>query len=163
MATIESIYKEVAQICLGNNIKLGVAESCTGGYISKVITDIPGSSKFFVGGIISYSNEVKVKILGVKSKTLRAYGAVSYETAKEMVKGVRRILKTDISVAVTGIAGPTGGSIEKPVGTVYIGIDIKGGTNVYKYHFKGVRDSVRKQSVKKVGEMICGSACKLQN
>ena len=111
------------------------AESCTGGMVSKFLTDVSGSSKVFFGGVVSYANEVKENVLGVKSETLEKYGAVSEETAKEMCEGARRLMKTDVAVSTTGIAGPTGGTKEKPVGTVCFGINSKKGTSTCTQHF----------------------------
>ena len=103
-------------------LTLATAESCTGGLIGHRLTDISGSSDYFVGGVVAYSNQVKEKLLGVSADTLTQYGAVSELTALEMARGVRRLLDSDIAVAVTGIAGPGGGSPEKPVGLVYIAL-----------------------------------------
>jgi PncC family amidohydrolase len=105
---------------LKNNKKLSVAESCTGGNLSASIVENSGSSEYFIGGITSYSNECKRDVLGVKQSTLDQYGAVSKETAVEMAQGVMKLLDTDYAVSTTGITGPSGGSAEKPVGTVWI-------------------------------------------
>ena len=111
------------------------AESCTGGMVSKFMTDVSGSSAVFNGGIVSYANSVKENVLGVKHETLEKYGAVSENTAKEMCEGARKLLSTDIAVSTTGIAGPTGGTPEKPVGTVCFGICSANGTKTYTEHF----------------------------
>ena len=108
------------------------AESCTGGLISKRITDVPGASEVFGFGFCTYANEAKMKILGVKEETLAAHGAVSEETASEMVQGALKVSGADIAVAVTGIAGPGGGTPEKPVGLVYMGVATKDGVTVKK-------------------------------
>ena len=121
-----TLCTEIVNLLKENGLTLSVAESCTGGLISKSITDVSGCSSVFFGGVVSYDNSVKENVLGVKNATLRAYGAVSYETAKEMAQGVKNALNTDIGISTTGIAGPGGGSAEKPVGTVYIGIAING-------------------------------------
>ena len=105
-------------------LTLSCAESCTGGLIAKSITDISGCSSVFYGGVVSYDNSVKMNVLGVKEETLNEYGAVSFQTAEEMALGVKKALKTDIGISTTGIAGPSGGTRGKPVGTVYIGIAI---------------------------------------
>ena len=107
-----------------NNLTLSCAESCTGGLIAKSLTDIPGCSDVFYGGVVSYDNCVKMGVLGVKEKTLKEYGAVSSQTAEEMALGVKRACSTDIGISTTGIAGPGGAVPGKPVGTVYIGIAI---------------------------------------
>ena len=106
-------------------LTLSSAESCTGGLIAKSITDISGCSSVFYGGVVSYDNIVKMNVLGVKEETLREFGAVSGQTAKEMALGVKKACSTDIGISTTGIAGPSGGVPGKPVGTVYIGIAIK--------------------------------------
>ena len=107
-----------------NGLTLSCAESCTGGLIAKSLTDIPGCSDVFYGGVVSYDNCVKMGILGVKEETLKEYGAVSFQTAEEMALGVKRACSTDVGISTTGIAGPGGAVPGKPVGTVYIGIAI---------------------------------------
>jgi nicotinamide-nucleotide amidase len=119
---------------------LSVAESCTGGLVSKRITDISGASDVFLGGAVTYANEAKIKMLGVSEETLRKHGAVSEETAIEMSKGIRRVTGSDFGISTTGIAGPTGGSDEKPVGTVYISVDSKYGSAVKKLTLSPMRD-----------------------
>jgi len=113
------------------------AESCTGGLIGKLITDCAGASAVFYGSVVSYANEVKMRALGVREATLAAHGAVSEETAAEMAEGARRLCGTDIAVSVTGIAGPGGGSAEKPVGTVCFGIASQSGTRTERVQFDG--------------------------
>lgn len=113
---------KIVDILKQRGLTLSTAESCTGGLVAKSITDVSGCSSVFYGGVVSYDNSVKQGVLGVKEETLNTYGAVSYETAREMAQGVRRALNTDIGISTTGIAGPGGGTPTKPVGTVYIGI-----------------------------------------
>ena len=115
------------------------AESCTGGLTSSKITDLPGSSAVFHGGIISYDNSVKENVLKVKTETLKNFGAVSIECAAEMARGARELLNTDFAVSITGIAGPTGGSPEKPKGTVAIGFASKDKSGAHLFHFPGDR------------------------
>ncbi len=105
-----------------NNHTLGIAESCTGGWLSKIITDISGVSAIYKGGVCSYSNEIKMKILGVKEDTLISYGAVSRQTATEMAEGVRRAMNADIGIGITGIAGPLSDNTDKPVGLIYVAV-----------------------------------------
>ncbi len=124
-------------------MKLGVAESCTGGLIGHRLTNVPGSSKYFKGGIIAYSDKVKQQRLGVHPATLKAYGAVSEQTAAEMATGVRGALKCDIALAVTGIAGPDGGSPEKPVGTVCFGLAAPEAVFTRRYQLWGNREWVK--------------------
>lgn len=125
---------------------VSTAESCTGGMIAEMITDIRGSSEIFYGSVVSYDNSVKENVLSVPHNILKEYGAVSYETAKAMAEGVIGVIKTDYSIAVTGIAGPDGGSEEKPVGTVFIAVSNGKETSVEKYLFKGDRQTVRKRT-----------------
>jgi PncC family amidohydrolase len=108
-----------------HQLTIALAESCTGGLIASILTDIAGSSHYVMGGVVSYSNFAKMHVLGVKSETLEAHGAVSPETAAEMAQGVRGLLQTDLAVSVTGIAGPGGGTPEKPVGLVYLHLSAK--------------------------------------
>lgn len=117
------------------NMILSTAESCTGGLIAKMITDVPGASEVFFGGVNSYHNIIKNKVLGVSSRRLDKYGAVSHQVATQMAEGVRTLMNSDVSVAVTGIAGPGGGTEEKPVGLVYIAVCLNGRTTVKKYKF----------------------------
>lgn len=119
---MENLRYEIIELLRLKNLTLASAESCTGGLVAKMITDVAGCSDVFEGGVVSYSNDVKMKLLGVKPETLEKHGAVSGETAKEMALGVRLACMADIGISTTGIAGPTGGTAEKPVGTVYIGI-----------------------------------------
>ncbi len=105
------------------NKTLALAESCTGGWVSKLITDVSGASSVYLGGVCSYSNAVKIKLLGVKAETLKTYGAVSEQTAKEMASGVRVALSADIGIGITGIAGPLSDNTAKPVGLIYICVD----------------------------------------
>lgn len=119
---------------------LGVAESCTGGYIAHLFTSNPGSSAYFKGGVVSYANEIKSSVLGVKQETLAAHGAVSKEVAFEMVKGAKNVLQTDYAIATTGIAGPDGGSAEKPVGTVWIAVAGKHNIWAECYNFANNRE-----------------------
>lgn len=131
------------------------AESCTGGQISKTVTDLAGVSAVFFGGVVSYANEIKEKLLGVRHKTLEKYGAVSEQTAAEMATGAVRALGADFSVAVTGIAGPDGGSEEKPIGLVYIACaDKNGNVKVTKNLFSGDRKAVRNQTTKTALQML---------
>ena len=128
------------QLLVEANATLGVAESCTGGYIAHLITSNPGSSAYFKGSVVSYANEIKSSVLGVKAETLAAYGAVSKEVAIEMVIGTKNVLQTDYAIATTGIAGPDGGSAEKPVGTVWIAVAGKHNILAECYNFANNRE-----------------------
>jgi nicotinamide-nucleotide amidase len=118
----ENIEEAIGKLLIQKNQKVSVAESCTGGYLSHLFTSIPGSSAYFMGGIVSYSNEAKMEVLKVKQETLTKFGAVSEETVKEMAIGAKNLLKTDYAISTSGIAGPDGGTPEKPVGTVWLAV-----------------------------------------
>ena len=140
--------QRVANLLIPRGEMLATAESCTGGWIAKLLTDIAGSSAWFEGGAVTYSNSLKQKLLGVESATLERHGAVSRETAVEMVAGALGRFGTTVAVAVTGIAGPTGGTPDKPVGTVWIAWQRRGGdASVEGFRFDGDRDAVRRQTV----------------
>jgi nicotinamide-nucleotide amidase len=135
----ETLEELIIKEAKAKNLKIGFAESCTGGLNASRITDVAGSSSVFWGSIVSYSNDVKMRSLQVKKETLKTKGAVSEETAYEMAKGALEELKVDIAISTTGIAGPGGGSKDKPVGTVGIGISSKFGTQSKMYKFRGDR------------------------
>ena len=140
------------------NLTISFAESCTGGLLASTITSISGSSKIFNMGLVTYSNSAKIKLLKVPKKTISKYGAVSYETCLSMVKNLSKISKSDISVSVTGIAGPNGGTKKKPVGLVYIGLKIGKKITVRKNLFKSKkRISIQKNTVKQALKMILNS------
>lgn len=139
--------EEAVTVLLWNrNLTLSTAESCTGGAIAARIVNVPGASDVFLQGMVTYSNEAKKRTLGVREDTLRLYGAVSEECAKEMAEGGCSFSGTDVCLSVTGIAGPGGGTLEKPVGTVFMGCCVKGKTTVREYHFTGNRARVREQT-----------------
>ena len=133
---------------------VATAESCTGGMIAATITDIAGSSDVFDRGFVTYSNQSKIEMLGVLHETLEKHGAVSEETCAEMLQGALKNSDANIAVATTGIAGPGGGSEEKPIGLVYIGISGRFGANVEKCFFKGNREEIRKAAVEHAFGMI---------
>ena len=133
------IEVEVGEILRKRGLTLAVAESCTGGLLSSLITDVPGSSDYFRGGVVAYSNEVKERVLGVPRKILETVGAVSPECARAMAEGVRRLTNADLALATTGIAGPTGGTPQKPVGLVYVALAHPDGTEVREHRFAGTR------------------------
>ena len=128
----EIAAKAAAEALICAKKTLATAESCTGGLLGKLITDIPGVSEVYLGGGVTYANSAKVKICSVNEATLAAHGAVSEEVACEMAEGIRLSLGADIGVSTTGVAGPGGGSAEKPVGLVYVGISDKNGTRAFK-------------------------------
>jgi nicotinamide-nucleotide amidase len=144
---MSQLVENVSAVLRAQGLKLATAESCTGGMIAAAITDLSGSSDIFDRGFVTYSNQSKIDLLGVLPETLEAYGAVSEQTAGEMVIGALSRSGADLSVAVTGIAGPSGGSAEKPVGLVYIGIGRKGSKpSVHRHVFPGGRSEVRQQA-----------------
>ena len=146
---------EVCTFLSENKLTVSTAESCTGGMIAELLTSVSGASGVFGYGFVTYSNEAKRNLLGVKFETLESFGAVSEETVTEMAEGALRVSGADVAVTVSGIAGPTGGTKEKPVGLVWIGFGQKGKETVgYKFIFDGDRDSVRKQTVNKVFDLI---------
>ncbi len=128
-------------------LKIATAESCTGGLISGAITEVSGASEVFDGGVCSYANQIKESVLGVPARTLETVGAVSAATAAAMAKGVRKLMDAHIGVSVTGIAGPSGGTADKPVGTVYIAVATEEGVWVRHYRFSGDRATVRQKTV----------------
>ena len=144
----------VGELLKKKNFTISCAESCTGGLLTSKLTDVAGSSNYVQGAIVSYSNEIKISALHVKEETLKNFGAVSRETAFEMAKNIREIFKTDIGVGITGIAGPGGGSKEKPVGLVYISVADKNSVTVEKFNFVGSRTEIKNQSVLSALKMI---------
>lgn len=135
----------LVEILKKKNMKISVAESCTGGMLSEKITGVPGASEVFYEGVVTYDNESKITRLHVKRETLEKYGAVSKEVVEEMVKG----LSTQMGIAITGFAGPSGGNQENPVGTVFIGVKRGSQVEVFKCFFLGDRENIRKSSVEK--------------
>jgi len=135
----EPIEQITGKLLLQNKATFSTAESCTGGYIAHRITTVPGSSQYYIGSVIAYANEIKENMLGVKIDTIEKYGAVSEETVLEMAKHVRKEMKTDYAIAVSGIAGPDGGTPDKPVGTIWVGLADKDGVTAKKYFFNRAR------------------------
>lgn len=139
--------KELGQILKEYNFKISVAESCTGGLLASSITDIAGSSDYFTLGVVTYSTEEKIRLLGVEKDIIDSYGAVSENVVYEMVMGVANLANTDIALATTGYAGPAGGTEQDPVGTVYMGIYYRGKTVIYKQTFTGTRTDIKTKTV----------------
>ena len=148
------LIKALTETLHRKKLTLSLAESCTGGKMASMITDIPGASEFFSGGAVVYSNAAKENILKVPHRTLTETGAVSAETAEEMAKNARIIFRTDIAAAVTGIAGPGGGSDQKPIGTVFIAVTDGNRTECRELMIKGSRDEVRDGTVKAAAGML---------
>jgi nicotinamide-nucleotide amidase len=150
----ESLAQAVGGLLLQHHLTLGLAESCTGGMVASYITDIAGSSAYFEGAIVAYSTQMKERILGVPASTLERYGAVCAETVMAMAKGARKLLHVDVAVAITGIAGPSGGAPDKPVGLTYIGLASPHGELWRKYVWKGNRRHNREQSARTALELL---------
>lgn len=146
--------KTAAHLLTKKGKTIATAESCTGGLISNRLTDVPGSSLYFMQGVVTYSNEAKMELLGVKQDTLDETGAVSEEVARQMAQGVRKAAGTDLGLSTTGIAGPGGGTEEKPIGTVYLGLSTEDGTITKHFKFSGNRWEVKKQTSEKALEAI---------
>ena len=146
------LCSEVLQALQGKS--LATAESCTGGGIGAAITAVPGSSRVYKGGVVSYTNAVKESVLGVDPGTLEKHGAVSAPVAEEMAAGVRVLLKADVAVSITGLAGPDGDDFGNPVGTVYIGYADEKGCLSRRYCFSGDREQIRRQGVTAALELI---------
>ena len=155
-ATLRESTKKILEIAAENKMKISCAESCTGGLLSALFTEISGASKSFDRAFITYSNEAKNEMLGVKKTTLETFGAVSFETAKEMAEGVIKNSSAELAVAITGIAGPDGGSLDKPVGLVYIAVSNRRTKklNIRKFNFAGNRDDVRSCAVNAAIDMM---------
>jgi nicotinamide-nucleotide amidase len=144
---IRRLALDLADFLFKNDLKLATAESCTGGMISAACTDLAGSSNWFERGFVTYSNEAKTELLGVDTALIEAHGAVSEQVARAMAFGAIRHSKAQVSVAVTGVAGPSGGSAAKPVGTVWFGFSVQGSLHSEMQHFAGDRAAVRQQTV----------------
>ena len=156
---MKKLYQKVFKLLSKKKFKISFAESCTGGLLSSSITSINGSSKVFTLGLVTYSNQAKINILKVPKQIITKYGAVSYETCLSMVKNLNKISKTNISVSITGVAGPKGGTKQKPVGLVYIGIKKGNKTSVKKYLFKNKkRIFIQKITVNKALNLILSFA-----
>ena len=144
------IFDRIQQVACQLNVRgqnLSVAESCTGGLLGANLTDLAGASSYFKGGVLAYANPVKIEVLGVSRESLASYGAVSEEVASEMALGVRNLIGSDWALSTTGVAGPGGGTADKPVGTVWIGLADCRGAFSRKLEFSGVRRAVRYETV----------------
>lgn len=150
----EELARAVLSRLAERQMTLATAESCTGGLIGKLLTDIPGSSAMYVGGVISYVNDVKHRLLGVSEETLRVCTAVSRQTAVEMAKGAREVTRAAVGVSVTGLAGPDGDGTGRPVGLVYIALDLDGFSYNRELHLAGSRAQIREDAARSVLEML---------
>jgi PncC family amidohydrolase len=154
MGEDQPLEVRIGELLRKRGLRLAVAESCTGGLIGHRITNIPGSSTYYMGSVTAYAYEAKVRLLGVRWETLEKYGAVSKETALEMAGGVRNALAADIGVSVTGIAGPGGGTAEKPVGLTWIGLSSQGVDEAWRYLWKGDRVGNKEQSAEQALRLL---------
>ena len=141
-----SLEQEVGNLLRQKGLTLGVVESATGGLISHLLTNVPGSSDYYKGSITAYSNEIKIEVVGVKKETISKYGAVSHQVVEEMAQGGKKILGADICLADTGIAGPAGATPGKPVGLFYIGLSHRSGTHSQKHNFPGNREQNKRNA-----------------
>lgn len=147
MNELYSLAAEAVELLKEKGLTVAFAESCTGGLLTKTITDVPGASSVLPGGVCSYSNDIKNRVLGVDAAILRRHGAVSEPVAIRMARGVKKLMESSIGVGTTGIAGPASDDTAKPVGLVYISIALPGGRYVcYEHHFEGDRDAIRNQT-----------------
>ncbi|MFX1328766.1 MAG: CinA family protein [Promethearchaeota archaeon] len=153
MEILERISKIIETFSC-NEIQLAVAESCTGGYVSHMFTNISGASKVFERGIVCYSNQAKIDLLNVDPKIIERYGAVSENVAKQLATNIRMISNVDIGIGISGIAGPTGGTPEKPVGLVFIGFSTKEEVSVQQYNFETDRITFKKKVLEKVIQIL---------
>jgi PncC family amidohydrolase len=149
-----SLEHEAGDILRQRGLRLVLAESCTGGLIGHRMTNVPGSSEYFVGGVVAYAYEAKAKILGVSWDTLNGFGAVSSETVLEMARGAKKILDADVAVSISGIAGPGGGTADKPVGTTWVGLAAADGEWSRDFHFNGNREQNKASSADAALQML---------
>ena len=144
----------VGDLLRRSGFRLSVAESCTGGLLGHRLTNIPGSSDYFLGGVISYANQAKVELLGVSEETLTRHGAVSRQTVEEMANGARDRFGTEVALAISGVAGPGGGTEEKPVGLVWIGLSAPGAEQARKLEFDGSREQIKAQAAEAALQLL---------
>lgn len=151
---MKRIINQVHKLLIKNKKTVAVAESCTGGLLSNFLTQLPGSSKFFILGVVAYSNKAKQDVLRIPHYLIVKKGVVSQEVALKIARQIRKIAKTDFGIGITGIAGPAGATAHKPVGTVFIAIDSRKKNISKKYHFKGKRPAIRKKAALKSLELL---------
>lgn len=143
---VQGLNVKLVDVLINKKLKISTAESCTGGLLSALITEVSGASEIFEETVVTYSNEAKIRELGVSGETLAKYGAVSYDIAHEMCMGICAHTGADVGIGITGIAGPGGGTKDKPVGTVFIGVCVLGEVSVKEMHFDGDRGKVRQSA-----------------
>jgi PncC family amidohydrolase len=152
--SLGQLVERLQSLCLERNLTVATAESCTGGLIAKLITDVAGSSGYFLGGIVSYSDEAKIGLLGIREEELAAHGAVSAQVARAMAIGARHRVGADLAVSVTGIAGPGGGGAAKPVGLAYVAVADANGADVRRFLWSGDRVAVREAAARAALELL---------
>ena len=155
---IVALAEQLQGICLGRGLTVALAESCTGGLVAATITDVAGSSGYFLGGVVSYSNDAKASLLDVPHATLDAHGAVSAQVAKAMAAGARARFGASLAASITGVAGPDGGSEEKPVGLTYVGLATPAGVDVRRFQFAGDRAGNREAAARVALEWLIEAA-----
>ena len=153
-----ALAEQLQGICLGRGLSVALAESCTGGLVATTITDVPGSSGYFLGGVVSYSNEAKAALLDVPQAMLDAHGAVSAQVAKAMAAGAQARFAASMAASITGVAGPDGGSEEKPVGLTYVGLASAAGVDVRRFQFGGDRAGNREMAARATLEWLVEAA-----
>jgi len=154
---------KIGRLLQERRLKLGLAESCTGGLLGHLITNVAGSSEYFMGGVISYAYDAKVSILGVSWDTLKTFGAVSHETVLEMARGAKKLFNADIAVSISGIAGPGGGTVDKPVGTTWVGLVANDVEWTREFHFDGDRVQNKAASAGAALQMLLDYLLELKN
>jgi len=155
---IVALAEQLQGICLGRGLTVALAESCTGGLVAATITEVAGSSGYFLGGVVSYSNDAKATFLDVAQGTLDAHGAVSAQVAKAMAAGARARFGASLAASITGVAGPDGGSEEKPIGLTYVGLATAAGVDVRRYQFAGDRAGNREAAARAALEWLVEAA-----
>ncbi len=149
-----ALAERIQTLCVARSLTVATAESCTGGLVANLITEVDGSSTYFLGGVVSYSNEAKRSLLDVPGELIDAHGAVSAQVARAMADGARRRFKASVAVAVTGIAGPGGGTAEKPVGLTYVATADDGGAEVRRHHWSADRTGNKRESARAALELL---------
>jgi len=150
----ENILITLKNLLLQNNLTIATAESCTGGLLGAVFTSIPGSSTFYKGGFVVYSNDLKIKLLNIEEKIINNFGAVSKECSEAMANSLQFLTNANINISITGIAGPDGGTPDKPVGTIFSTFIFNNKKNTYHFKFNGTRNQIREKIIKKILEEL---------
>jgi PncC family amidohydrolase len=158
LAPMVEVAGQLQERCLGAGLTVAAAESCTGGLLTHILTEVPGSSAYLLGGVVSYADRAKIELLGVEEDHLAAHGAVSAQVAKAMAQGVRERFGADLGVAITGIAGPDGGSDAKPVGLTYVAVADDAGVEVRRLQWSGERSANKRDSASAALELLLARA-----